>query len=92
MPNFYPYQPSQSFLGVQKLTQDLTSTDDKIIMHLGQAPYGVSGEEQSAYSNGLQQIILDLRQRKVKDFETVAKEIAAYRQKFLLGNSKAVLL
>ena len=68
----------------------LTILDDLILVQLGAAPKGLSYEDQEAYSRGLREVIRDIRARNVKDFNTVAAEITAFRTKFL-GDSTKVL-
>jgi len=63
-----------------------------ILVQLGAAPKGLSNEEQDAYSRGLREVIRDIRARNVKDFNTVAAEITAYRSKFLGDNTKVLPL
>lgn len=58
-------------------------TDDKILVQMGSLREGKTSEEKDQYIAGLKQIINDMRRDKVKDFNTVATEIAAYRRRFL---------
>lgn len=58
-------------------------TDDKILVQMGSLREGKTPEEKDQYIAGLKQIINDMRRDKVKDFNTVATEIAAYRRRFL---------
>ncbi|KAL8945077.1 MAG: hypothetical protein Q9216_000061 [Gyalolechia sp. 2 TL-2023] len=46
---------------------------------MGAVPEGLSAEQKDAFVVGLRQIIQEIRGKKVKDFKTVASEIAAYR-------------
>ncbi len=62
-----------------------------ILVQLGATPK-LSPEEQDAYSKGLREVIRDIRARNVKDFNTVASEITAYRSKFLGDNTKVLPL
>ena len=59
-----------------------------ILVQLGAAPSGLSHEEQDAYSQGLREVIRDISARNIKDFNTVAAEITAYRRKFLGDTTK----
>jgi len=59
---------------------------------MGSVHEGRTPEERDEYVSGLKQIIQDMRGRKVKDFNTVASEIAAYRSRFLKDPSRILLL
>ncbi|KAL8907313.1 MAG: hypothetical protein Q9207_001490 [Kuettlingeria erythrocarpa] len=59
---------------------------------MGAVPEGLSAERKHAFVVGLRQIIQEIRGRKVKDFRTVASEIAAYRARFLGDKSKILPL
>lgn len=75
------------------LTQVLTlPTDDKILVQMGSLREGKTPEEKDQYITGLKQIINDMRRDKVKDFNTVATEIAAYRRRFLQDPSRVLPL
>ena len=63
-----------------------------ILVHMGSIPEGLSEEQRSAFVVGLRQTIQEIRVRKVKDFKTVASEIAAYRARFLGDSSKILPL
>ena len=73
-------------------TEPLTSTDDKILVQMGSVREGQTEEEKETYLAGLKEIINDLRRDKVKDFDTVASEIAAYRRRFLQDPSRVLSL
>lgn len=73
-------------------TELLTLTDDKILIQMGSAREGQTEEEKETYLAGLKEIINDLRRDKVKDFNTVASEIAAYRRRFLQDPSRVLSL
>ncbi|MCJ1229416.1 hypothetical protein MMC12_006082 [Toensbergia leucococca] len=76
---------------VRELTQDpLTLTDDKVLVQMGSQPKGLSTAEGDAYVTGLKQVISEIRSRKVKNFDTVASEITAYRSQFLGDKSKVL--
>ncbi|OQD65645.1 hypothetical protein PENPOL_c005G01069 [Penicillium polonicum] len=74
------------------LSEPLTSTDDKILVQMGSVREGQTEEEKETYLAGLKEIINDLRRDKVKDFDTVASEIAAYRRRFLQDPSRVLSL
>ncbi|CAI7677316.1 unnamed protein product [Penicillium discolor] len=74
------------------LSESLTSTDDKILVQMGSVREGQTEEEKETYLAGLKEIINDLRRDKVKDFDTVASEIAAYRRRFLQDPSRVLSL
>ena len=59
---------------------------------MGSLREGKTAEEQEDYVSGLRQIINDMRRDKVKDFTTVATEIAAYRRRFLEDPSRVLAL
>lgn len=63
-----------------------------ILVQMGSIHEGSTPQERDEYVNGLKQIIQDMRGRKVKDFNTVASEIAAYRTRFLKDPSRVLLL
>ena len=63
-----------------------------ILVQMGAIPEGLSQAEGDSYANGLRQVIQEIRGRKVKDFNVVASEIAAYRAKFLGDNVKVLPL
>jgi hypothetical protein len=94
-PSFTSFCPSILFLlflyPVRMLTTVLlTSTDDKILIELGAVREGQTEEEKEAYLAGLKEIINEMRRDKVKDFTTVAAEIAAYRRRFLQDPSRVL--
>ncbi|MCJ1401999.1 hypothetical protein MMC11_005218 [Xylographa trunciseda] len=66
--------------------------NDMILVQLGSIHEGSNLEEKNAYVNGLKQIIHDMRSRRVTDFNTVAREITAYRASFLGDNSRILTL
>lgn len=70
----------------------LTRTEDKVLVQMGSLREGKTSEEKDNYIAGLKQIINDMRRDKVKDFNTVAKEIAAYRRRFLQDPSRILPL
>lgn len=70
----------------------LTRAEDKVLVQMGSLREGKTSEEKDNYIAGLKQIINDMRRDKVKDFNTVAKEIAAYRRRFLQDPSRILPL
>lgn len=90
---FLPTHLPSLFYPVRMLTTEpLTSTDDKILVQMGSVREGQTEEEKETYLAGLKEIINDLRRDKVKDFNTVASEIAAYRRRFLQDPSRVLSL
>lgn len=85
------YIPSHVSI-VRALTQASNVADDMILVQMGAIPEGLSEEQRSAFVVGLRQTIQEIRVRKVKDFKTVASEIAAYRARFLGDSSKILPL
>jgi hypothetical protein len=59
---------------------------------MGSLREGKTPEEKDNYIAGLKQIINDMRRDQVKDFSTVATEIAAYRRRFLKDSSRVLSL
>jgi hypothetical protein len=59
---------------------------------MGAVREGETEEEKEHYLAGLKEIINDMRRDKVKDFDTVAAEIAAYRRRFLKDPSRVLPL
>ncbi|KAJ5149217.1 hypothetical protein N7448_000795 [Penicillium atrosanguineum] len=81
------------FYPVRMLTTVLlTSTDDKILIEMGAVREGQTEEEKETYIAGLKEIINEMRRDKVKEFSTVAAEIAAYRRRFLQDPSRVLPL
>lgn len=80
---------SRRFFSAEANLAPLTAIDDMVLVQLGEAPEDVSQQE---YGSGLQQVIQHLRNKKVKDFNTVASEITAYRAQFLRDSSKVLPL
>ncbi|POS84470.1 hypothetical protein EPUL_003839, partial [Erysiphe pulchra] len=60
----------------------ITLPDDGIMAALG-CPDEFTGDSREKFVAGLREVLLDLRLRKVNDFDTIASEIIAYRAKFL---------
>jgi hypothetical protein len=56
-------------------------TDDQILMQLGE--YGnYEGEHKQEFNKGLRQILANAREKKIRDFDTLAKSIIDYRREF----------
>ncbi|GAD97649.1 conserved hypothetical protein [Paecilomyces variotii No. 5] len=72
--------------------RDISLSDDKILVQMGSQREGRTPKEKDEYIAGLKQIINDMRRDKVKDFSTVAAEIAAYRRRFLQDPSRILSL
>lgn len=53
---------------------------------------GSSPEDRNAYISGLRNLILDLRNRKVKDLDAIVSEMSAYRAKYSGDASKVLPL
>ena len=66
----------------------LTITDDKILLDLGARPECLSPQDQVKYTNDLRNVIQDIRNRKIRDLNVVASEIATYRTRFIEANAK----
>ncbi|KAJ5689506.1 hypothetical protein N7462_003898 [Penicillium macrosclerotiorum] len=63
-----------------------------ILIQMGAVREGQTEEEKETYLAGLKEIINEMRRDKVKDFSTVAAEIAAYRRRFLQDPSRVLPL
>ncbi|KAL4896094.1 hypothetical protein BDV59DRAFT_172063 [Aspergillus ambiguus] len=72
--------------------RDMTLSDDKILVQMGSLREGNTPEEKDSYVAGLKEMVNDLRRDKVKDFNTVATEIAAYRRRYLQDPSRILPL
>ncbi|KAL8642956.1 MAG: hypothetical protein Q9228_000400 [Teloschistes exilis] len=72
--------------------REMNLSDDMILVQMGTVPEGLSPEQRNIFVVGLRRIIQEIRGRKVKDFKTVASEIAAYRARFLGDESKILPL
>jgi hypothetical protein len=59
---------------------------------MGSLREGKTSEEKDRYLAGLKQIINDMRRDSVKDLISVAREIAAYRRRFLEDPSRVLPL
>ncbi|KAJ5191287.1 uncharacterized protein N7498_010272 [Penicillium cinerascens] len=72
--------------------RDINLSDDKILIEMGAVREGQTEEEKETYLAGLKEIINEMRRDKVKEFSTVAAEIAAYRRRFLQDPSRVLPL
>ena len=63
-----------------------------VLVQMGSEHEGNTQAEKDSYVSGLKQVIQDMRGRKVKDFNTVASEITAYRRDFLGDPSRILTL
>jgi CRISPR/Cas system CSM-associated protein Csm2 small subunit len=59
---------------------------------MGNQREGKTTEEREAYIEGLKDLINSMQRDQVKDFSTVAGEIAAYRRRFLSDPSRILPL
>ncbi|KAM7205315.1 protein red1 [Rhypophila sp. PSN 637] len=64
---------------------------DKILLDLGKSS-DYSGEQKSRFVQGLRKLLGDIRERGCTDFETIAREIVAFRASFLGDRSKILPL
>ncbi|KAM7217347.1 protein red1 [Rhypophila decipiens] len=64
---------------------------DKILLDLGKSS-DYSGEQKSRFVQGLRKLLGDIRERGCTDFETIAREIVAFRATFLGDKSKILPL
>ena len=67
------------------------TTEDAILTMLG-SPDHYQGARREAFCEGLRSVLIDMRLRKVRDFDAIASEILAYRRKFLDDPSKVLPL
>ncbi|CZS99611.1 uncharacterized protein RAG0_07941 [Rhynchosporium agropyri] len=67
--------------------KDIDLPDDAVLTALG-SPEDFKGEQRDQFCIGLRAVLSDLRKQKVRDFEVIASEIIAHRQKFLGDKSK----
>ncbi|KAL2820506.1 hypothetical protein BDW59DRAFT_150825 [Aspergillus cavernicola] len=72
--------------------RDMALSDDRILVQMGSLREGKTPEECDKYVAGLKGTINDMRRDKVKDMNTVATEIAAYRRRFLQDPSRVLAL
>ena len=76
---------------LSKLTHHLTLADHIILGAMGKGE-GSTTEEKDEYIKGLKSLIVDLRERKIKDLDAIAEAIARYRLKFLDDASRVLPL
>lgn len=50
------------------------------------------GERRDEFCKGLKEVLVNLRMRKIRDFDVIAKEIVAHRANFLGDKSKVLPL
>ena len=74
-----------------KLTHLLILADHIILGAMGKGE-GSTSEEKDEYIKGLRTLIVDLRERKIKDLDAIAEAIAQYRLKFLDDASRVLPL
>jgi len=67
------------------------SQHDAVLTALG-SPDEFTGEQREKFCEGLRQVLMDLRVRKIRDFDIIASEIVAHRSKFLGDTSKVLAL
>ncbi|KAL4759762.1 uncharacterized protein BDW70DRAFT_75527 [Aspergillus foveolatus] len=72
--------------------RNMALSDDKILIQMGSLREGKTAEESDKYVAGLKEAINDMRRDKVKDFNTVAAEIVAYRRRFLQDPTRVLAL
>ncbi|KAI9803226.1 MAG: hypothetical protein M1825_002017 [Sarcosagium campestre] len=66
--------------------RDMLISDDKILVQISDLHINGTDEEKREYAVGLRQKLDQLRSNKVKDFETIAREIASFRTWFINGH------
>ncbi|RAO68743.1 uncharacterized protein BHQ10_004755 [Talaromyces amestolkiae] len=72
--------------------RDIVMPDDKILVDMSNQREGKTPEEREAYIEGLKDLINSMQRDQVKDFPTIAGEIAAYRRRFLSDPSRILPL
>ncbi|RDA91167.1 hypothetical protein CP533_4806 [Ophiocordyceps camponoti-saundersi (nom. inval.)] len=71
--------------------ESMRAPDDQILLQLGAAGHYQESQRQQ-YIAGLRELLTDLRNRKVKDFNTISQGIIDYRARFLGDASKILPL
>ncbi|KAF8248105.1 hypothetical protein K440DRAFT_549432, partial [Wilcoxina mikolae CBS 423.85] len=71
--------------------RELSMGDDEILVELAENE-GTTEEEKEEYCIGLRNTIMELKEKGIKDFATVAQGIAAYRRKFFGDETRVVKL
>ncbi|KAH7311928.1 hypothetical protein BKA65DRAFT_517832 [Rhexocercosporidium sp. MPI-PUGE-AT-0058] len=69
--------------------RDIGLPDDAVLTALG-SPEEFKGEQRDRFCAGLRRVLLDLRLRKIRDFDVIASEIIAHRANFLGDKSKVL--
>ncbi|PHH79146.1 hypothetical protein CDD80_5513 [Ophiocordyceps camponoti-rufipedis] len=69
--------------------ESMRAPDDQILLQLGAAGHYQEAQRQE-YIAGLRELLTDLRNRKVKDFNTISQGIIDYRARFL-GDATKIL-
>ena len=81
-----------SFSAVGYIIANLSGcTDDDILKALGSQD-GFTGEQRIRFIDGLKDALGAIRERKIRDFDSIAKEILAYRRRFLDDASRVLAL
>ncbi len=61
--------------------------DDQILIELGRSD-SFDGDDKADFVQGLREVLHRFRNEKVRDFDTIAQGIIAYRREFLGDESK----
>ncbi|PBP22610.1 hypothetical protein BUE80_DR006443 [Diplocarpon rosae] len=69
--------------------RDIVLPDDAVLTALG-SPEEFKGEQRERFCAGLKGVLMDLRVRKIRDFDIIASDIIAHRAKFLGDKSKVL--
>jgi hypothetical protein len=67
------------------------AADDDILKTLGSQDE-FSGDQRARFVDGLKDALGAIRERKIRDFDNIAKEILAHRRRFLGDDSKVLPL
>lgn len=67
----------------------LLGADDKILVQMSSASDIKDKAQRDQYLVGLKQVIADLRQKEVKEFENVADALSEYRRQFFADKEEA---
>ena len=70
---------------------DLWTADDDILKALG-SQNEFTGDQRGKFIDGLRETLGSLREKRVRRFENIAKEIIAHRRRFLGDDSKVLPL
>jgi len=81
----------RSWFSVWSVKLTCSVADDAVLTALG-SPDEFTGEQREKFCEGLRQVLMDLRVRKIRDFDIIASEIVAHRSKFLGDKSKVLAL